>query len=130
MDAANTTSQAEQIKTDIHQTACVKNEISLAYEVQIRSDEESIIAQALDILSRRMRKAEAFFSSPSAVRDFLRLKMSELEFEVFSVIFLEAQHGVIATEEMFRGTLTQSGARRSNPRVLIPQNEKTPLRVS
>jgi DNA repair protein RadC len=42
------------------------------------------------------------------VRDFLRLKMAELEFEVFSVIFLDAQHGVIATEEMFRGTLTQT----------------------
>jgi len=108
MDAANTTIQAEQIKTDTHQTACVKNEISPAYEVQIWSEEENIIAKALEILSRRMRQAEAFFSSPSAVRDFLRLKMAELEFEVFSVIFLDAQHGVIATEEMFRGTLTQT----------------------
>ncbi len=108
MDATNTTSQAEQIKTDTHQTACVKNEISPPYEVQIQSEEENIIAKALEILSRRMRQAEAFFSSPSAVRDFLRLKMAELEFEVFSVIFLDAQHGVIATEEMFRGTLTQT----------------------
>jgi hypothetical protein len=82
MDAANTTSQAEQIKTDTHQTACVKNESAPPYEVQVRSEEENIIAQELDILSRRMRKAEAFFSSPSAVRDFLRLKMAELEFEV------------------------------------------------
>ena len=108
MDAANTTSQAEQSKTDTHQTACVKNESSPPYEVKILSEEENIIEQALGILSRRMRKAEAFLSSPSAVRDYLRLKMAELEFEVFSVIFLDAQHGVIATEEMFRGTLTQT----------------------
>ena len=77
MDATNTTSQAEQIKTDTHQTACVKNESSPAYEVQIRNEEENIIAKALEILSRRMRQAEAYFSSPSAVRDFLRLKMAE-----------------------------------------------------
>ena len=82
MDAANTTSQAEQIKTDTHQTACVKNESAPPYEVKILSEEQNIIAQALDILSRRMRKAEAYFSSPSVVRDFLRLKMAELEFEM------------------------------------------------
>lgn len=108
MDAANTINQAEQIKTDTHQTACVKNESAPPYEVQIQGEEESIIARALDILARRMRKAETYFSSPSAVRDYLRLKMTELEFEIFSVIFLDAQHGVIATEEMFRGTLTQT----------------------
>lgn len=90
-----------------HQTACVQSEETPKYEVQT-TDEENIISKALEILSRRMRKAEAYFNSPSAVRDFLRLKMAELEFEVFSVIFLDAQHGVIATEEMFRGTLTQT----------------------
>lgn len=108
MDATNTISQAEQIKTDTHQTACVKNESAPPYEVQIQNEEESIIARALDILARRIHKAETYFSSTSAVRDFLRLKMTELEFEIFSVIFLDAQHGVIATEEMFRGTLTQT----------------------
>jgi DNA repair protein RadC len=108
MDAANTISQAEQIQTDTHQTACVKNESAPPYEVQIQSEEDSIITRALDILARRIHKAETYFSSPSAVRDFLRLKMTELEFEIFSVIFLDAQHGVIATEEMFRGTLTQT----------------------
>ncbi len=40
MDAANTTGQAEQIKTDTHQTACVKNETSPPYAVQIRGEEE------------------------------------------------------------------------------------------
>lgn len=108
MDATNTTNQAEQIKTDTHQTACVKTESLPHYEVQIRSEEESIIARALEILSRRIRKAEVYFNSPSLVRDYLRLKMAELEFEVFSVIFLDTQHGVIVTEEMFRGTLTQA----------------------
>lgn len=51
MDAVHVTSEAEQIKTDTHQTACVKNESSPPYEVQARSEEEKIIAQALEILS-------------------------------------------------------------------------------
>jgi hypothetical protein len=36
MDATNTSSQAEQIKIDTHQTACVKHESSPPYEVRKR----------------------------------------------------------------------------------------------
>ena len=47
-------------------------------------------------------------SSPMAVRDYLRLKLIAYEYEVFLVIFLDAQNRVLAIEEMFRGTLTQT----------------------
>ena len=47
-------------------------------------------------------------SSPRAVRDYLRLRLSGLEHEVFLAMFLDAQHRVIASEELFRGTLTQT----------------------
>lgn len=47
-------------------------------------------------------------NSPRAVRDYLKLLLSHHEHEVFVVIFLDAQHRVIASEEMFRGTLTQT----------------------
>ncbi len=47
-------------------------------------------------------------NSPSAVRDYLRLLLNGREHEVFVVVFLDAQHRVIASEEMFRGTLTQT----------------------
>ncbi|NBQ70115.1 MAG: DNA repair protein RadC [Nitrosomonadaceae bacterium] len=47
-------------------------------------------------------------NSPSAVRDYLRLSMNQREHEVFVVIFLDARNRVITTEEMFRGTLTQT----------------------
>jgi len=106
MSTLHTNQKPEQkIKTDAHQKACVENQEAPNYNVE---REENIIRDALNILARRMRQAEAFFNSPSAVRDFLKLKMAELEFEVFNVIFLDAQHGVIASEEMFRGTLTQT----------------------
>jgi len=52
--------------------------------------------------------AGAALSSPGAVRDYLRLQFHGLQHEVFVVVFLDAQHRVVLTEEMFRGTLTQT----------------------
>ena len=108
MENVNNNIANNQVKGAAHQTACARSEEIPTYEVQIKNDEESIIAKALEILANRMSKAEAYMNSPSAVRDFLRLKLAGLEFEVFTVLFLDAQHGVIAAEEMFRGTLTQT----------------------
>lgn len=48
------------------------------------------------------------FASPSAVKEFLSLSIGKEEHEVFVVLFLDAQHALIAAEEMFRGTLSQT----------------------
>jgi len=42
------------------------------------------------------------------VRDLLKLKLAGLPHEVFVCLQLDAQHRVIAIEELFRGTLTQT----------------------
>ena len=68
---------------------------------------DQTIRRALKILDGRMRTGDAL-NSPSVVRDYLRLKLAGLEHEVFFVIFVDAQNRVIAAEEMFRGTLTQT----------------------
>lgn len=47
-------------------------------------------------------------SSPAAVRDYLRLLLAERPHEIFVAVFLDAQNRVIADEELFRGTLTQT----------------------
>lgn len=47
-------------------------------------------------------------NQPAAVRDFLRLRLGGRPHEVFAVMFLDAQHRLIALEEMFRGSLTQT----------------------
>lgn len=47
-------------------------------------------------------------SSPEQVRDYLRLTLAHRPQEVFMSIFLDAQHRVLASEEMFVGTLTQA----------------------
>jgi DNA repair protein RadC len=46
--------------------------------------------------------------SPGAVRDFLRLTLIGRDHEVFVVVLLDAQNRVLACEELFRGTLTQT----------------------
>jgi DNA repair protein RadC len=63
-------------------------------------------------LARRALKEEistrSALTSPKAVRDYLRLALAGREQEVFVVLLLDAQHRVIASEELFRGTLTQT----------------------
>ncbi|MFN3296347.1 RadC family protein [Caldimonas sp.] len=53
-------------------------------------------------------QARPVFESPTQVKDYLRLKLAALPHEVFAVIFLDAQHRLLAMEELFRGTLTQT----------------------
>ncbi len=50
----------------------------------------------------------AGLTSPGAVRDYLRLALGGRPHEVFLCIWLDAQHRVIKSEELFRGTLTQT----------------------
>ena len=68
--------------------------------------------QAVLELARRALKDEMSardaLSSPRAVRDYLRLALAGRPHEVFVVLLLDAQHRVIACEELFRGTLTQT----------------------
>ncbi len=53
-------------------------------------------------------KARTTLSSPNAVRDFLRLQIGNRPYEVFMVLYLDAQNRLITSEEAFRGTLTQT----------------------
>jgi DNA repair protein RadC len=66
---------------------------------------------ALELARRALREeisTRDALTSPRAVRDYLRLALGGREQEVFVVLLLDAQHRVIATEELFRGTLTQT----------------------
>ena len=53
-------------------------------------------------------RTEPVFSNPQAVKDFLQMQLGHRPHEVFGVLFLDAQHRLIAFEELFRGTLTQT----------------------
>ncbi|WP_028604694.1 RadC family protein [Ottowia thiooxydans] len=58
-------------------------------------------------LAQQLSERSAF-ESPGAVKDYLKLHLSSRAHEVFAVVFLNCQNRLIAMEEMFRGTLTQT----------------------
>lgn len=68
---------------------------------------EEVLSHARRVLAHRVRRG-ATMSSPQAVKDHLRLEIGVLEHEVFCVLFLDAQHRIIALKQMFRGTVTQT----------------------
>ncbi len=72
------------------------------------NDDDAVIKQALKILNSRMRKVGKVFSSPDDVKSYCCINIGNLPHEVFSVLFLDVQNRLIAYEEMFRGTLTQT----------------------
>lgn len=68
---------------------------------------QAVIEMARRTLAEDMHSSDAL-ASPQAVRDYLRLVLRNKEYEVFCCVFLDAQNRVIAVEELFRGTLTQT----------------------
>ncbi len=68
--------------------------------------------QAIFEMSRRalaeQMQIRDVLTSPRQVRDYLCLKLGGLAREVFVVLFLDAQNRVLAQEELFSGTLTQT----------------------
>lgn len=66
-----------------------------------------VVQQALNLLLCEVREADAL-ASPDAVRDYLHLLLADRPHEVFTVVFLDAQHRVLEAVEMFRGSLTQT----------------------
>ncbi len=72
-----------------------------------RAQFEAAIELARRSLKDDMRAGDAL-TSPGAVRDYLRLAIAGREHEVFVCLWLDAQHRVVACEELFRGTLTQT----------------------
>jgi DNA repair protein RadC len=53
-------------------------------------------------------KAREVFGSPDAVKNYLQLHLAHRKHEVFAGLFLDAQNKLIAMDELFRGTLTQT----------------------
>lgn len=68
---------------------------------------QAVLELARRALAETLRAGDAL-SSPAAVRDFLRLTLAGREHEVFMAVLLDAQNRILACEELFRGTLTQT----------------------
>ncbi len=66
-----------------------------------------VLSAALTLVERQVQRG-FLLSAPSAAREYLAVRLGALEYEVFAVVFLDAQNRVIEYQEMFRGTVTQT----------------------
>jgi DNA repair protein RadC len=72
-----------------------------------RAEIVAVLELARRALAEQLQ-ARPLFDSPRAVSEFLRLQLGGHAHEVFAVMFLDSQHRLIALEELFRGTLSQT----------------------
>lgn len=64
-----------------------------------------VIKAATSFLEEKTFCYSESMESPSTAKDYMRLKIGQAEREIFVVLFLTSQHNVIASEEMFLGTI-------------------------
>ena len=75
--------------------------------------EPRVILSAAREISRRclgesLAKQGECMSSPRNVKEFLTHSLGHLTYEAFMALWLDAQHGLIEAEVLFKGTLTQT----------------------
>ena len=68
---------------------------------------QAVLEMAKRALHEEIKLTDAL-ANPQAVRDYLKTILARLPHEVFVAVFLTAQNRVIAVDEIFRGTLTQT----------------------
>lgn len=130
---ASSLSDAELLAIFLRTGVVAKSAVDLARELLVRfstlsclfaASEEELCSihgmgqakyvqlQAIAEMARRALKEEMrsgdVLNSPRAVREYLQLLLQGRQQEVFVGIFLDAQHRMVAAEELFRGTLTQT----------------------
>ena len=68
---------------------------------------QAIFEMSRRALSEQLQQRDVL-KSPQAVRDYLVLKLGSLTKEVFLVLFLDTQNRLLASEELFSGSLSQT----------------------
>lgn len=72
-----------------------------------RSELLAVLELARRAMAQQLAEREVF-ASPGAVKQYLQLQLAARPHEVFAVLFLDVQNRLLAMEELFRGTLTQT----------------------
>lgn len=67
----------------------------------------AVLELARRAMAQRLQE-RTVFDTPDAVKHYLQLHLSARKHEVFAVLFLDVQNRLLALEEMFQGTLTQT----------------------
>lgn len=65
---------------------------------------QAVMEMARRNLAEVLKRGDAF-NDPGQVREFLKAKLRHLKNEVFSVLYLDSQHQLLAYEPLFSGTI-------------------------
>jgi DNA repair protein RadC len=72
-----------------------------------RAELGAVLELSRRALQQQLKQRQAF-ESPGAVKEYFQLHLAHKPHEVFAVLFLDSQNRLVAMEELFRGTLTQT----------------------
>ena len=72
-----------------------------------RAELVGVLELARRAMAQQLRE-RTVFATPEAVKEYLQLHLSAKAHEVFAVLFLDVQNRLLAMEELFRGTITQT----------------------
>jgi DNA repair protein RadC len=73
----------------------IRHVLAAAHELLVRSANTALVGRCV-------------LNSPALVKDYFKIHFAGAERETFVVVFLDSQMRVIASEELFAGTLTQT----------------------
>ncbi|OYU43439.1 MAG: hypothetical protein CFE44_18360, partial [Burkholderiales bacterium PBB4] len=72
-----------------------------------RAEIIAVLELARRAMAQKLQEREVF-ADPNAVKHYMQLYLANKQHEVFAVLFLDVQNRLIAMEELFRGSLTQT----------------------
>lgn len=85
----------------------VRTETGATYSVAVdtRAEDDQVIANAIEILRKRLANPGEALTNPRAVKNLLALKLAGELSEKFSILLLDSQHRVLGYEVLFHGTI-------------------------
>lgn len=92
------------VPSDVASAALLVRDVDGQYRL---AQADEVLAQARELLAQRVR-GSTVISSPQEVKDYLRLEIGVLEYEVFCLLMLDVSHRLIALKQLFRGSVTQT----------------------
>lgn len=79
----------------------------------------SLLQAALELARRHLRESvsrDGAFTSPEITRDYLSAHLRDRRQEVFTCLFLDTRHRLIACEDLFHGTIDGASV---HPRIIV-----------
>lgn len=84
----------------------------MAYTLLVRDDRElreatygEVLDQAASLVAARFHRGTQVFANPGLTRQYLRIEVGALAYQVFGVLLLDCRRRLIRSEVLFRGTI-------------------------